>query len=80
MALLALMCMYVCTYLPTQDHPNNKRARGSEPVLIIHLVQREPVFFNSLAAPPEPEGLHEKERQVENSGIEPATYEGVLTK
>ena len=73
-----MFMVYLCTYLPTQDHPNTKRARGSEPVLIIHLVQREPVFFNSLAAPPEPEGLHEKDRwRVQLT--EPTTADGVLT-
>ena len=53
--------------------------QGSVPVFIICMEKWVPVFFNSLAAPLEPYGPHEKERKVENTGIEPATYEGVLT-
>ena len=78
--------MYLWTSLPTQDHPN-KNKPGDFGCWCVEIStgfncpysNTGTCLFNSLAPPPEPKGLHEKERQVENAGFEPTTYEGMVT-
>ena len=65
--------------IPTNLVTLGAGVRGSVTVLIVRALYNGDLSFNSLAAPPELYLLHEKERQVENAGIEPATYKGMLT-
>ena len=83
----ALMFMYLLTklgwHIPTNSVISGTgAAQGSVPVLFIHMVQRGATcLFNLLTAatPGTLVGTPWKGSHLENAGIEPATYKGMLS-